>query len=47
MIDLRNHYGFTRQPFGKNLAPGMLHRTPATPRLPPASAGASASGRSG
>ena len=25
MIDLRNHYGFTRQPFGKNLAPGMLH----------------------
>ena len=26
MIDLRNHYGFTRQPFGKNLAPGMLHQ---------------------
>lgn len=25
MIDLRNHYGFTRAPFGKNLAPGMLH----------------------
>ena len=25
MIDLRNHYGFTRQPFGKNLAPSMLH----------------------
>jgi len=25
MIDLKNHYGFTRQPFGKNLAPGMLH----------------------
>src|SRR5262249_61263144 len=26
MIDLKNHYGFTRQPFGKNLAPGMLHQ---------------------
>jgi type II secretory pathway predicted ATPase ExeA len=26
MIDLRNHYGFTRQPFGKDLAPGMLHQ---------------------
>ena len=25
MIDLTNHYGFTRAPFGKNLAPGMLH----------------------
>ena len=22
---LRAHYGFTRMPFGKNLAPGMLH----------------------
>jgi type II secretory pathway predicted ATPase ExeA len=26
MIDLRNHYGFTRQPFGKDLAPSMLHQ---------------------
>jgi len=26
MIDLRNHYGFTRQPFAKDLAPGMLHQ---------------------
>jgi type II secretory pathway predicted ATPase ExeA len=25
VIDLRNHYGFTRQPFGKDLAPSMLH----------------------
>jgi type II secretory pathway predicted ATPase ExeA len=23
---LQDHYGFTRMPFGKNLAPGMLHR---------------------
>ena len=22
---LQSHYGFTRMPFGKNLAPGMLH----------------------
>ena len=22
---LRAHYGFTRMPFGKDLAPGMLH----------------------
>jgi type II secretory pathway predicted ATPase ExeA len=26
MIDLRNHYGFTRMPFGKDLAPNMLHQ---------------------
>jgi type II secretory pathway predicted ATPase ExeA len=26
MIDLRNHYGFTRQPFGKDLTPSMLHQ---------------------
>ena len=26
MIDLKNHYGFTRQPFGKDLAPSMLHQ---------------------
>jgi len=27
MIDkLRAHYGFTRMPFGRDLAPGMLHR---------------------
>ena len=25
---LQAHYGFTRMPFGKNLAPGMLHRHP-------------------
>ncbi len=29
MIDLRNHYGFTRTPFGKDLAPAMLHHYPA------------------
>ena len=29
MIDLRNHYGFTRTPFGKDLAPSMLHHYPA------------------
>src|SRR5271165_6452284 len=29
MLDLRNHYGFTRTPFGKDLAPGMLHHYPA------------------
>lgn len=23
---LQDHYGFTRMPFGRNLAPGMLHR---------------------
>jgi type II secretory pathway predicted ATPase ExeA len=23
---LRSHYGFTRMPFGRGLAPGMLHR---------------------
>ena len=28
MIDLRNHYGFTRTPFGKDLAPSMLHHYP-------------------
>ncbi len=27
MIDkLQAHYGFSRMPFGRNLAPGMLHR---------------------
>ena len=29
MIGLKNHYGFTRTPFGKDLAPSMLHRYPA------------------
>lgn len=24
---LQNHYGFTRTPFGRDLAPGMLHRS--------------------
>jgi hypothetical protein len=23
---LQAHYGFTKMPFGRNLAPGMLHR---------------------
>jgi type II secretory pathway predicted ATPase ExeA len=23
---LRSHYGFTKMPFGRALAPGMLHR---------------------
>jgi len=26
MIDLRSHYGFSRLPFSKDLAPGMLHQ---------------------
>ena len=27
MIDkLQAHYGFTRMPYGRDLAPGMLHR---------------------
>jgi type II secretory pathway predicted ATPase ExeA len=29
VIDLKNHYGLTRTPFGKDLAPPMLHRYPA------------------
>jgi len=29
MIDVKNHYGFTRTPFGKDLAPSMLCRYPA------------------
>ena len=29
MIDLKSHYGFTRTPFGKDLAPSMLCRYPA------------------
>jgi type II secretory pathway predicted ATPase ExeA len=29
MIDLKNHYGFTRTAFGKDLAPSMLCRYPA------------------
>jgi type II secretory pathway predicted ATPase ExeA len=29
VIDLKNHHGFTRTPFGKDLAPSMLHRYPA------------------
>jgi type II secretory pathway predicted ATPase ExeA len=26
VIDLQSHYGFTRMPFGRELAPAMLHR---------------------
>jgi len=26
MIEMQSHYGFTRMPFGRDLAPGMLHR---------------------
>ena len=40
-IDRLTHYGFTRTPFGKNLAPQMLHRHKPTPRPSPGSAGAS------
>ena len=29
MIDVKSHYGFTRTPFGKDLAPSMLCRYPA------------------
>jgi len=25
---LQSHWGFTRMPFGRNLAPSMLHRHP-------------------
>ena len=38
MIDLRNHYGFTRTPFGKDLAPPCCTATPRTPRPSPGSA---------
>jgi hypothetical protein len=38
---LQAHWGFTRMPFGRSLAPSMLHRTTGTPRPWPASAGAS------
>ena len=42
MIDLRNHYGFTRTPFGKDLAPPCCTTTPRTPRPSPGSPGAPA-----
>jgi type II secretory pathway predicted ATPase ExeA len=43
---LRSHYGFSRMPFGKDLAPGMLHAHDAHTRRSPGSSGASASRRS-
>ena len=43
---LRAHYGFSRMPFGKDLAPGMLHAHAAHARRSPGSRGASASRRS-
>ena len=45
MIDLRNHYGFTRTPFGKDLAPAMLHHYPAHAEAVAGSPGAPASAR--
>ena len=44
---LRSHWGFTRMPFGRDLAPSMLHNTAPTPRRWPASPGAWKSGRWG
>lgn len=42
MIDkLQSHYGFTKMPFGRSLAPGMLHRHGAHAEAVAASAGAS------
>jgi hypothetical protein len=38
---LQSHYGFTKTPFGRALAPQMLHGTAHTPKPSPASAGAS------
>jgi len=48
MIDkLQAHYGFTRMPFGRDLAPGMLHRHAAhNEACGPPSPGASANARS-
>ncbi len=39
---LQVHYGFTLMPFGRALAPQMLHRHASHAELPPGSAGASA-----
>ena len=39
MIDLKNRYGFTRTPLGKDLAPSMLHRYPAHSKAVAASPG--------
>ena len=45
---LRAHYGFSRTPFGKDLAPGMLHAHDAHSQADrEESAGASLSARSG
>ena len=44
---LQGFFGFTRTPFGRDLAPGMLHRHAATARPSPGSAGASPSTGSG
>ena len=44
---LQGFFGFTRTPFGRDLAPGMLHRHAATVRPSPGSAGASPNTGSG
>ena len=42
MLDkIQSYFGFTTMPFGRDLAPGMLHRSAITPRPSPASATAS------
>ena len=44
---LQAHYGFTRMPFGRDLAPGMLHRHAAHNEACAGSPGASPNGPSG
>ena len=44
---LQAHWGFTRMPFGRSLAPSMLHRHDGTPKPSPGSAGASTNTPSG
>ncbi|MGW1671586.1 hypothetical protein [Streptomyces sp. NPDC002324] len=47
MIDrVQGYYGFTRVPFGRDLAPSMLHQHNSTAKPRPASRGASTTGRS-
>ena len=43
---LQSHYGFSRMPFGKDLAPGMLHAHGAHALAVAGSSGASLSRRS-
>ncbi|EUA35781.1 hypothetical protein I552_6583 [Mycobacterium xenopi 3993] len=44
---LQSHWGFTRMPFGRDLAPGMLHRHAGHGEAVAASPGVWTSARSG